>query len=128
MPNPENLRPKPFTSENQPANRGRKKGSVSRATLLKRWLEMPIELLNPISKLKEKGKVQDEVILALIAKARQGDVAAIKEVLDGRFGKIPANITIDAAALDAEIERRLALLAIGSQGEVFGEVTSEAAN
>lgn len=78
----------PFTSENQPANRGRKKGSKNRSTLLKKWLSVKLELTNPVTREKQKGTVEDEVILALITKARKGDVAAIKEIQDSMYGKL----------------------------------------
>jgi hypothetical protein len=78
---------KPFSKENQPANRGRPKGSPNRSTLLKKWLSAKMEITNPITRLKEKGKVEDEVILALVNKARKGDVPAIREILDTMYGK-----------------------------------------
>ncbi|HNC59885.1 MAG TPA: hypothetical protein PLP33_30975, partial [Leptospiraceae bacterium] len=43
---------------------------------------------NPLTNQVE-GQTQDDIIiLSLINKARKGDVAAIKEWLDNRFGKI----------------------------------------
>lgn len=64
-------------------------GTKQRSTILNKWLSVETELLNPITKLKQKGTVEDEVILALITKARKGDVPAVKEILDSVYGKIP---------------------------------------
>lgn len=67
---------------------GKAEGTKDRATILKKWLSVELELLNPVTKAKEKGTVEDEVMLALITKARKGDVPAIREVLDSTYGKI----------------------------------------
>lgn len=82
------LRPKPFTTENQPANRGRKKGSVNRSTILNKWLSAKVTTRNPITKKDERVTVEDEVILALIREARKGNVRAIMEIQDTIHGKI----------------------------------------
>lgn len=58
--------------------KGKPKGTLNRATILKRWLEVA----------SKNGTVADDVGLALIAKALKGDVAAIKEAFDGAYGKI----------------------------------------
>jgi hypothetical protein len=79
---------KRFSKDYQPANRGRPKGAKSRSTILKKWLEAKTDITNPITKLKQKGTVEDEVILALITKARKGDVAAAREILDTMYGKL----------------------------------------
>ena len=86
MPNPENL--KPFTSERQPENRGRPKGSLNRKTIIAKWLEVSEEFENPITGKIEKMTQYDITTLALIKKAREGDVAAFKELYDSVFGKI----------------------------------------
>lgn len=119
---------KPFTSENQPENRGRPPGSRSRATLLKKWLSAEIEIVNPTTNDKQRVTVEDEVVLALITKARQGDVPAIKEVLDSTYGKLTDKVQIDVNQLDADIERELALFGTGSEGTASGEAESETVN
>lgn len=78
----------PFTSENQPAGRGRPVGSKSRSTVLKKWLLAELDIVNPITKDKQRGTVEDEVMLALVTKARRGDVTAIKEILDTMYGRV----------------------------------------
>lgn len=107
MPNPENLKPKPFTSENQPQGRGRPKGAKNRATILNQWLKLKIKFDNKAKNEfnEETGEkvfegkdfdikisVHDAIMLALIQKAQSGDVAAIKEVQDTVFGKITEKI------------------------------------
>jgi hypothetical protein len=119
---------KPFTSEHQPENRGRPPGSKSRSTVLKKWLTAEIDIKNPLTKLKQRGTVEDEVVLALITKARQGDVPAIKEVLDTMYGKLTDKVQLDVNQLDADIERELALLGTGSEGTATAETESEAVN
>lgn len=79
---------KKFSSEYQPENRGRPEGSKSRSTILKKWLTAELDIVNPITKDKQRGTVEDEVMLALVTKARRGDVPAIKEILDTMYGKL----------------------------------------
>lgn len=88
---------KPFTSERQPANRGRKKGVPNRATILKKWLKLKTNFPNQngqgqkiFEQLETDLQItaEDKVVLSLIAKAWQGDVAAIREVMDTMYGKL----------------------------------------
>jgi len=126
MGNRATLRPKPFTKENQPANRGRKEGSKNRSTILKKWLLAELDITNPITKDKQRGTVEDEVILALVTKARKGDVIAIKEVLDTMYGKLTDKVQVDVNQLDSDIERELALIAAGRQTDSTSEAEDEA--
>ena len=58
---------------------GRPKGSRNRATIYNHWLEM----------INDTGITEaDAIALAMILKAKQGDVAAAKEAMDSGFGKI----------------------------------------
>ena len=63
--------------------KGKPKGTKNRSTLYREWLEM--------------GSHEADVMKALITKAADGDVSAIKEIFDGAYGKltdkIDANIT-----------------------------------
>lgn len=77
-----------FTKDRQPEGRGRPLGVKNRSTILSKWLSTNLELVHPITKEKQKGTVEDEVILALVTKARKGDVTAIRECLDTMYGKI----------------------------------------
>jgi hypothetical protein len=110
--NEQNLKPKPFTSENQPPNRGRKKGVPNRATVLKRWASVKLELTNPVTKEKQKGTVEDEVVLALISKARKGDVPAIREFLDSLYGKAAQPLTGEGG--EGPVQHRVLFEAIES--------------
>lgn len=56
------------------------------------------------------------------------DNRAIDSLLNRGLGKPTENLKIDVRDIDAEIERRLANLATGSQAETFGETQSERVN
>lgn len=87
MANPQNLKPKPFTKDNQPKNRGSRKGVPNRSTTLRKWLFDPVDIVNPGTLKKEKGTAEDEIMLALLRRARNGNIQAIKEILDTVYGK-----------------------------------------
>ena len=91
-----------FSSDNQPAGRGRPKGSKNRSTVLKAWLETKIEITNPFTNETETVTVEDDIVLALIAKARNGDVTAYKEIMDSAYGKIKEKQDVELA-LSSEI-------------------------
>jgi hypothetical protein len=69
---------------------GRPKGTKNRATILKKWMKVKIKINEKSNPLQKEifGTVEDQVILALISKARSGDVQAIKEINDTLYGKI----------------------------------------
>src|SRR5437764_8478036 len=80
---------KPFTSDYQPQNRRSRKGVPNRSTTLNKWLAVKREInaeRNPKGE-HITGTVEDEIVLALIDKACKGDVPAIREVLDTKYGK-----------------------------------------
>jgi hypothetical protein len=113
-----------FSSENQPENRAERAGVPHRATVLKKWLSTELDIENPITKETHRGSVEDDVMLALITKARTGDVSAIKEILDTMYGKITDKVQIDVHQLDADIERELALIAAGGENPTPGEAAN----
>lgn len=79
MANPDNIKGQGFHTNPERMNlKGRPKGALSRKTLLRKWLEVS----------GTNGTVEDDVALALIKKALEGDVNAIKEVLDSTHGKV----------------------------------------
>jgi hypothetical protein len=84
MANEENL--KMFTSEYQPENNGRPKGSKNRSTIARKWLETMQNAKNPITGIDENLSQEDLITLAMIHKARKGDVAAYKQLMDSTFG------------------------------------------
>jgi len=85
MANEENLRPawKPGESGNP---NGRPKGSKNRSTIAKRWLESNQKYFNPLTNQEETLSQEDIMSLALIKKARNGDVNAYKALMDSGYG------------------------------------------
>lgn len=74
----ENLTPWPKGVSGNPA--GKPKGTRSRATIVRQWLEAPNS---------EGGQVVDDVVKAAIIKAiTTGDIPAMKELLDSAYGKV----------------------------------------
>jgi hypothetical protein len=80
---------KPFGPDNPPPpNRGRKKGSKNRSTLLKKWLDVKSTVKNPETREDAKGTVEDKIEIAIIAKALKGDVSAYREIKDTLYGPL----------------------------------------
>jgi hypothetical protein len=65
---------------------GRPKGSRNRSTIARQWLEANEVIVNPLTKKKEKLSQEDIMTLALINKARKGDVNAYKALMDSGYG------------------------------------------
>ena len=84
MANEKNL--KHFTSEYQPENKGRPKGAKNRSTIARYWLEVNQSLKNPLTGDTETMSQEDLMTLALIKKAREGDVNAYKALMDSGYG------------------------------------------
>jgi len=72
--------------------KGKAKGTLNRETLFKKWLEVSQKVKNPINQKIESLSQYDLVMLALIKKARSGDVNAIREIMDSSFGKLKEQI------------------------------------
>lgn len=77
---------KHFTTEYQPKSNGRPKGSRNRSTIAKKWLEVDQTVSNPITGETEELSQEDIITLALIKKAREGDVNAYKALMDSGYG------------------------------------------
>jgi len=84
----ENLKPQKAGEPSHNPN-GRPKGLRNRSTIVREWLEATESMKNPITGESEKLTQYDIITLALIQKARKGDVQAFKELMDSSFGKIP---------------------------------------
>lgn len=84
MPNPENIKP-PVKGEVRNPN-GRPKGSKNRSTIARKWLEVNQSLKNPLTGDNETMSQEDLMTLALIKKAREGDVNAYKALMDSGYG------------------------------------------
>jgi len=85
MPNEQNLIPPPKPGEIRNPN-GRPKGSKNRSTIARKWLEAMQDSKNPITGELERLTQEDIMTLALIKKARGGDVNAYKQLMDSGYG------------------------------------------
>ena len=65
---------------------GRPKGSKNRSTIARQWLEVNQSLKNPLTGEQEIMSQEDLMTLALIKKAREGDVNAYKALMDSGYG------------------------------------------
>ena len=78
---------KPFKKGESGNPNGRPKGARNRSTIAKQWLEVGQKVKNPITGENQTLEQQDIMTLALIKKARDGDVTAYKELMDSAYGK-----------------------------------------
>ena len=76
----------PFPPGNNANPNGRPKGSKNRSTIARKWLEVMQDTKNPITGELEKLSQEDLITLAMIHKARKGDVGAYKQLMDSGFG------------------------------------------
>lgn len=81
-----------FSSTNQPSNAGRKKGSISLVSTLKRYLKKKIKYEDPESGKIIHGTVEDAIVWRLILNATQGDNIALKEIFERIDGKLKETI------------------------------------
>ena len=84
MANDENLRPAQKGEVRNP--NGRPKGAKNRSTIARQWLEVNQTLKNPLTGEQETMSQEDLMTLALIKKAREGDVTAYKALMDSGYG------------------------------------------
>jgi hypothetical protein len=80
----ENL--KPFEKGESGNPNGRPKGAKNRSTIAKYWLEVNQNLKNPLTGESQTMSQEDLMTLALIKKARDGDVNAYKALMDSGYG------------------------------------------
>jgi hypothetical protein len=85
MANEENLR-KPWQKGESGNLKGRPKGSKNRSTIAKKWLEVNQRAKNEVTGSIEDLTQEDLITLAQIKKAKDGDVAAYKALLDSAWG------------------------------------------
>ena len=76
----------PFPPGNNANPNGRPKGSKNRSTIARKWLEVMQDTKNPITGELEKLSQEDLITLAMIHKARKGDVGAYNQLMDSGFG------------------------------------------
>jgi hypothetical protein len=77
---------KPFEKGESGNPNGRPKGTKNRSTIAKHWLSISQNLKNPITGDTELMSQEDLMTLALIKKAREGDVNAYKALMDSGYG------------------------------------------
>jgi hypothetical protein len=76
----------PFVAGQSGNPNGRPKGVKNRSTIARKWLETMQNAKNPITGIDENLSQEDLITLAMIHKARKGDVAAYKQLMDSTFG------------------------------------------
>lgn len=103
MPCPENIRPPQKGEVRNPKGRG--KGVLNRKTVLRRWTELYTKATNNITGKVEQLSVEDQIILAQIKKAIDGDTGAYKEIMDGLYDKIPNSIDLNANVQSTNLTR-----------------------
>lgn len=84
MANEENLIP--FKKGQSGNPKGRPVGSKNRSTIAKKWLSVEQNQKNPLTNQDEDMSQEDLITLALIKKARKGDVQAYQKLLDSAYG------------------------------------------
>jgi hypothetical protein len=94
-----------FTKDDPRINRaGRVPGSKNRSTILKKWIEINAKIENPETGELEAGTMEDRIALALLMKAREGDVQAIKEIFDTLYGKLTDKTEVKAEGIQVIFE------------------------
>lgn len=81
-----NLRP--FQKGQSGNPKGRPKGSKNRTTLVRELLEMESTFQNPLNGKEQRLSYAEQIVIAQIAEARNGNVQAFKELMDSAFGKM----------------------------------------
>lgn len=66
--------------------KGRPKGSLNRATIVKKWLQTETEFTNPVTGKKERMTLEDSITLSQLAQAGKGNTSAYKALLDSAYG------------------------------------------
>jgi hypothetical protein len=84
--------PKPFVKGQSGNPAGRPKGTRNRSTIVREWMEAIERTKNPITGETEELSQADIATLAVLKKARSGDVNAYRELMDSAFGKVPDRV------------------------------------
>lgn len=74
---------------------GRKPGSLSAKTIIRKWLEAQEKAKNPVTGEQEQMTQLDIITLKQLEKARKGDTAAFRELLDRTEGKPMQSVGLD---------------------------------
>ena len=76
---------------------GRPKGSLNRKTIARIYLAYLQEEVNPLTGIKELLSNEDMTTLALIHKAKLGDVNAYKALMDSAYGAVKQSLEVTDA-------------------------------
>ena len=83
-----------FKSGQSDNPRGRPKGSSNRKTIVRTYLAYLQEGVNPLTGIKELLSNEDMITLAVIHKAKKGDVSAYKALMDSAYGAVKQSVEI----------------------------------
>ena len=84
MANEKNLTP--FKKGQSGNLKGKPKGTKNRSTIARYWMEFEQDEKNPLSKEIERLTQEDLMTLAMLKKAKKGDVAAYRALFDSGYG------------------------------------------
>ena len=84
------------------SGKGRPKGSPNRSTMAKKWMDVEITAINPLTLEEQKLSQEDLMTLAQIKKGRAGDTAAYNALNNNKYGPAKESIDIqtDAPSID----------------------------
>tara|TARA_R110002111_G_scaffold209816_1_gene273729 strand:+ start:146 stop:517 length:372 start_codon:yes stop_codon:yes gene_type:complete len=77
--------------------KGRPKGALGRATIVKKWMEAKRDYKNPLNGLTEHLSQEDALTLAMISKGLKGDVAAYRALMDSLYGAVKQTMELSQA-------------------------------
>ena len=77
--------------------KGRPKGSLGRATIVKKWMEAGRDAKNPLNGLTERLSHEDMLTLAMINKGLNGDVSAYRALMDSLHGAVKQTMELSQA-------------------------------
>lgn len=93
----DNLKPLDSERARELGKKSSRKGIPNTKTRLKRILELQTKMKNPVTGQVETFTVAEEMDLAIIKKARQGDIRAYQALLDRLEGKPDQTVDLDIA-------------------------------
>lgn len=77
---------KPYKKGESGNPKGYPTGKKNRSTVARYWMEVNQKLKNPLTGTEETMSQEDLMTLALIKKAREGDVSAYRELMNSGYG------------------------------------------
>lgn len=110
MANNENLRP--FQKGQSGNPNGRPKGVPTAKTILERFMSIEQNATNELTGELENLSVAEQMHLAQIKKAKEGDLFAYKEIIDRLEGKTKQSIE-----LDANVEQNITRITVKKRDE-----------